>query len=71
MTFTENLTPEQAFRFAEFLGKHYVRLHAVWVHKYADRVDKANWRTTETLYEYWITNEYILNGENSSALPSV
>ena len=72
MTFTENLTPEQAIRFAEFLGKHYVRLHAVWVHKYADVTQQTSWRTTETLLEYWLNNEnFLKHEENSGTLHSV
>jgi hypothetical protein len=41
------------FRFAEWLGEHYYKLHKVWVHRYADQREEKNWFTTETLYEVW------------------
>jgi hypothetical protein len=42
------------FGFAEWLGRNYIRLNKVWVHRYADQRDENNWKTTEQLYAFWI-----------------
>jgi len=42
------------FGFAEWLGRNYIRLNKVWVHRYANQRDDKNWKTTEQLYAFWI-----------------
>lgn len=48
-----DITKEEAFAFAEWLGEGYVRLHKVWVHKYVDQLNETNWHSTEALYSFW------------------
>ena len=42
------------FGFAEWLGRNYIRLNKVWVHRYADQRDENNLKTTEQLNAFWI-----------------
>lgn len=53
------LTKTEALKFAEFTGLYYVRLHKVWVHRYANQSEKENWRTTEQVYEEYLENKEI------------
>jgi len=59
---------KEAFKFAEWLGQHFVRLHMVWVHKYHDQRDRNNYRTTEELYERWLDNKKIDRNFRSSIM---
>ena len=42
------------FKFAEFTGLHYVKLHGGWIHKFADQRKEENIRTTEQLYDMFL-----------------
>jgi hypothetical protein len=44
---------EQMFEFVNWAGKYFIRLEQVWVGHYVDQRDKANWLTTEQLFERW------------------
>lgn len=45
-----------AWKFAEWVAYTYVRLHDVWVHKYADQRNKDNWKDTGELWKFWWEN---------------
>ena len=49
-------TPNPYFKFAEWLGENYIRLHEVWVHRYNNQLDEKNYKTTEDLYVWWEKN---------------
>ena len=42
------------FQFAEWIARHYVRLNSVWVGRYADQRNKANYKDTGELFAHWI-----------------
>jgi hypothetical protein len=44
------------FKFAEWLGDNYIKLNKVWCPKYSNQTDEKNYKTTEELYDFWITN---------------
>ena len=39
--------------FAEWTGKHYIRLNECWVHRYADQRNRDNWKDTGELWALW------------------
>jgi len=41
------------WKFSEWVAYNYVRLHEVWVHKYADQRNKDNWKDTGELWKLW------------------
>ena len=47
---------EIMFDFTEWVGTSFIRLYDVWVGKYHDQMNRKNWRTTEELFQYWLTN---------------
>jgi uncharacterized protein YacL (UPF0231 family) len=44
------------WKFSEWVAYNYVRLHEVWVHKYADQRNKDNWKDTGELWKLWWEN---------------
>jgi len=44
---------EDMIEFGEWLGLNYVRLHKVWVHRYASQIDKDMWIETDKLLTIW------------------
>lgn len=44
---------QQMLEFVTWAGKYFIRLESVWVGHYVDQRDKANWLTTEELFERW------------------
>jgi hypothetical protein len=53
---SRNNNPSPGFEFTEWLGKNYVRLNRVWVHRDSDPTEYDNWKTTQELYDGWIGN---------------
>jgi|LakMenE01Jun11ns_1017448.scaffolds.fasta_scaffold6167791_1 uncharacterized protein YacL (UPF0231 family) len=49
------------WKFSEWVAYNYVRLHEVWVHKYADQRNKDNWKDTGELWKLWWENFRITN----------
>ena len=48
---------EKVFKFAEWVGKNYFKLHRCWVVNYADQRDSKNYRTTAELWEIFIKSD--------------
>ncbi len=59
-------TLKEIFAFTEWAGQHYNRLpdydreHGCWVHKYRDKNDRRDHRTTKEIYDFYklIKKEY-------------
>ena len=41
------------WRFAEWLGEHYVKLNGCWVGRYSDQRNKDDWHETGELWSIW------------------
>ena len=44
------------WKFSEWIGQHYIRLHECWVHRFSDQRNKDNWKDTGELWKLWWEN---------------
>jgi hypothetical protein len=44
------------WKFSEWIGTNYVRLHECWVHRYSDQRNKDNYKNTGELWKLWWEN---------------
>ena len=42
--------------FIEWAATTHIKLHKVWCGLYKDQRNEANWKTTDELFQFWITN---------------
>ena len=47
---------EMVYEFIEWAATTHIKLHKVWCGLYKDQRNEANWKTTDELFQFWITN---------------